>query len=110
MDGGEPAGEVALAGHREAGPPDTGDERCQRAQARECAHDPNDGRDAAHPGGVRCSVLDLLVNQLGPRPESVWTPQEKAAGRGFGGIPFSNEGVLYGLSALESGAITPAQA
>jgi hypothetical protein len=62
-----------------------------------------------NPGGVRCSVLDLLINQLGPRPESVWTPQEKAAGRGFGGVPFSNTGVLYGLSALRSGTITSAQ-
>ncbi len=62
-----------------------------------------------NPGGVRCSVLDLLVNQLGPRPESVWSPQEKAAGRGFGGVPFSNTGVLYGLSALEAGTITTAQ-
>lgn len=62
-----------------------------------------------NPTGVRCSVLDLLINQLGPRPESVWSPQEKAAGHGFGGIPFSNTGVLYGLNALKSGAITTAQ-
>jgi hypothetical protein len=64
---------------------------------------------ATNPGGVRCSVLDLLVNQLGPRPKSVWTPQEKAVGHGFGGLPFANTGVLYGLSALRAGAITPAQ-
>ena len=62
-----------------------------------------------NPGGVRCSVLDLLVNQLGPRPSSVWTPQEQAVGHGFGGLPFSNDGVLYGLSALRAGTITPAQ-
>lgn len=74
------------------------------------AGDPTTRYDSEiNPVGVRCSVLDLLVNQLGPRPESVWTAQEKAAGRGFGGIPFSNDGVLYGLSAVESGAITPAQ-
>lgn len=72
--------------------------------------DPSTRYDSeTNPVGVRCSVLDLLVNQLGPRPESVWTPQEKAAGHGFGGIPFSNDGVLYGLSALEAGTITPAQ-
>ena len=62
-----------------------------------------------NPGGVRCSVLDLLVNPLGRRPQSVWTPQEQAAGRGFGGVPFSNTGVLYGLNALKAGGITPAQ-
>ena len=35
--------------------------------------------------------------------------QEKAAGHGFGGVPFANTGVLYGLSALKAGTITPAQ-
>ena len=72
------------------------------------AGDPTTRYDSeTNPGGVRCSVLDLLVNQLGPRPESVWTPQEKAAGHGFGGLPFANTGVLYGLSALKAGTITP---
>jgi hypothetical protein len=74
------------------------------------AGDPSTRYDAdTNPGGVRCSVLDLLVNQLGRRPESVWTSQEKAVGHGFGGIPFSNDGVLYGLSALKAGTITTAQ-
>jgi hypothetical protein len=74
------------------------------------AGDPNTRYDSeTNPTGVRCSVLDLLVNQLGRRPESVWTPQEKAAGHGFGGIPFANKGILYGLSALKAGTITPAQ-
>ncbi|MGB0101632.1 MAG: DUF6351 family protein, partial [Nocardioides sp.] len=74
------------------------------------AGDPTTRYDSEiNPVGVRCSVLDLLVNQLGPRPASVWTPQEQAAGHGFGGLPFANDGVLYGLSALEAGAITPAQ-
>ncbi|MEP9363418.1 DUF6351 family protein [Nocardioides sp. CN2-186] len=74
------------------------------------AGDPTTRYDSEiNPGGVRCSVLDLLVNQLGPRPKSVWTPQEKAAGHGFGGLPFSNTGVLYGLSALKAGTITTAQ-
>ncbi len=74
------------------------------------AGDPRTRYDSAiNPKGVRCSVLDLLVNQLGRRPRSVWTPQEKAAGHGFGGLPFSNTGVLYGLSALKAGTITAAQ-
>ncbi|MCD4524343.1 DUF6351 family protein [Nocardioides sp. cx-173] len=62
-----------------------------------------------NPGGVRCSVLDLMVNLIGPRPSSVWTPQEKRAGRGFGGIPFANAGIQYGLEALKAGRITTAQ-
>lgn len=65
--------------------------------------------DATNPAGVRCSVLDLLVNQLGRRPQSEWSPQEQAAGHGFGGVPFSNTGILYGLSALKANAITPQQ-
>jgi len=74
------------------------------------AGDPSTRYDAeTNPGGVRCSVLDLLVNQLGPRPQSVWGDQEKAVGHGFGGVPFSNTGILYGLSALKAGTITPAQ-
>jgi len=62
-----------------------------------------------NPRGVRCSVLDLLVNALGQRPRRVWTPQEKAAGHGFGGVPFTNVGVQYGLKALQAGLITTAQ-
>lgn len=65
--------------------------------------------DETNPGGVRCSVLDLLINQLGPRPRSAWGAEESRVRRGFGGLPFANTGVLYGLSALRTGAITPAQ-
>ncbi|MGH3347538.1 MAG: DUF6351 family protein [Nocardioides sp.] len=62
-----------------------------------------------NPGGVRCSVLDIMVNLLGPRPESVWSEQEQAAGRGFAGVPFANTGVQFGLAQLKQGLITPAQ-
>ncbi len=62
-----------------------------------------------NPGGVRCSVLDIMVNLLGPRPASVWTAQEKAAGRGFAGVPLANAGIQYGLETLKAGRITLAQ-
>jgi hypothetical protein len=62
-----------------------------------------------NPAGVRCSILDMMVNALGPRPESAWSPQEQAAGYGFAGVPFSNSGVQYGLDVLKSGLITPEQ-
>ena len=65
--------------------------------------------DETNPAGVRCSVLDTLINQLGPRPESVWGAEEQAAGHGFGGVPFANAGVLYGLEALRENQITTAQ-
>lgn len=74
------------------------------------AGDPSTRYDAeTNPRGVRCSVLDLVINQLGPRSERVWGEEEKRAGRGFGGIPFANTGVLYGLNALRNGLITKAQ-
>lgn len=72
--------------------------------------DPSTRYDSeTNPAGVRCSVLDIMVNLLGRRPESVWSPQEQAAGFGFAGIPFANTGVQYGLNALKQGLITPAQ-
>ncbi|MEU4454393.1 DUF6351 family protein [Nocardioides sp. NPDC023903] len=63
----------------------------------------------SNPGGVRCSIIDGAINVFGPRPESVWTPQEKQIGRGFAGSPLDNTGVQYGLEALRAGAITPEQ-
>jgi len=62
-----------------------------------------------NPGGVRCSVLDIMANLLGPRPTSAWGLQEQAAGRGFAGVPFANTGVQFGLTQLKQGLITPAQ-
>ncbi len=62
-----------------------------------------------NPGGVRCSILDMMVNALGTRPQDVWSPQEQAAGHGFAGVPFANTGVQYGLGVLEQGLITPEQ-
>jgi hypothetical protein len=50
-----------------------------------------------------------MKNLLGPRPESSWSTWEKAAGHGFGGLPFSNTGVQYGLGALLNEEITPSQ-
>jgi hypothetical protein len=63
----------------------------------------------SNPGGPRCSVLDLMINVLGPRPKSVWSPMEQAIGRGFAGQPFGNAGIQYGFEALRSGQITTAQ-
>jgi Tannase-like family of unknown function (DUF6351) len=68
------------------------------------AYDPQ-----SNPGGVRCSILDAMINVLGPRPRSVWSEMEKRAGHGFAGLPFGNVGIQYGLQALEQHVITPAQ-
>lgn len=62
-----------------------------------------------NPGGVRCSIADLAINVFGARTESEWGPEEKAIGHGFAGIPISNVGVQYGLSALQEGKITPSE-
>ncbi|MGH2784000.1 MAG: DUF6351 family protein [Actinomycetota bacterium] len=62
-----------------------------------------------NPGGVRCGLLDYLINVLGPRPREVWSANEKAIVRGFAGNFMDNVGVQYGLDALRRGLITPAQ-
>ncbi len=63
----------------------------------------------SNPGGVRCTLADYMINVFGPRPQELWSPQEKAIGRGFAGLPLGSEGVQFGLKALEQGRITPAQ-
>jgi hypothetical protein len=64
---------------------------------------------ATNPGGVRCGILDWAINLLGPRVTSVWDAQEQAVGHGFAGSPVDNVGVQYGLGALNSRQISPAQ-
>ena len=51
-----------------------------------------------NPGGVRCDLQDYQAAIWGLRPQD-----------GFARSPFANVGVQYGLHALTSGAITPAQ-
>jgi hypothetical protein len=63
----------------------------------------------SNPAGVRCSIADLAINVFGPRLPAVWSPNEKKLGHGFAGVAGDNTGVQYGLSALSSGQITPAQ-
>ena len=42
--------------------------------------DPSTRYDSeTNPAGVRCSVLDIMVNLLGRRPEGSWSAQEQAA-------------------------------
>src|SRR5207247_1729664 len=40
-------------------------------------YDPN-----TNPGGVQCSIQAAAINLLGPRPQDIWTPQEKQVGNG----------------------------
>src|SRR5256714_7684565 len=61
------------------------------------------------PSGVRSTLADYMINVCGPRPESLWGPQEKQLGHGFAGLPIDNVGVQYGLQGLREGIITPAQ-
>ncbi|MCW3049262.1 MAG: N-acetylmuramoyl-L-alanine amidase [Solirubrobacterales bacterium] len=50
-----------------------------------------------NPGGVKCTLQDYMVNVFGKRAD------------GFANRAFGNVGVQYGLDALRSGAITPAE-
>ena len=63
----------------------------------------------SQPDGLRCGLLDYMINQFGPREPSVWTRNEQLLGRGFGGIPLDNVGVQYGLKALQNGVISGEQ-
>src|SRR4051794_12077229 len=62
-----------------------------------------------NPGGVRCALADYMINVVGPRPKSIWSPMEKKVGHGFGAVPLDDVGVQFGLDALMKGQITPAQ-
>ena len=62
-----------------------------------------------NPGGVRCTLADYMINVVGPRAPEIWSPQERALGRGFGAVPLDDVGVQFGLGALQKGQITPAQ-
>jgi hypothetical protein len=62
-----------------------------------------------NPAGVRCSIADRSVNVFGRRAPSVWSANEHTLGHGFAGVPVDNVGVQYGLEALRSLQITPAQ-
>jgi hypothetical protein len=73
------------------------------------ADDPRVYNAGTNPGGTRCSIPDYEIAIWGQRPRSLWTPAEQAAGHGFARVVADNTGVLYGLTALQSGTITPAQ-
>jgi hypothetical protein len=52
----------------------------------------------SNPHGVRCTLEDYMVNMFGRDPTT-----------GYANVAFSNVGIQYGLSALETGQITPQQ-
>jgi Tannase-like family of unknown function (DUF6351) len=62
-----------------------------------------------NPGGVRCTIADAAINVFGPEPSVLWSANERKIDRGFVRDPIDNVGAQYGLGALESGEITPAQ-
>jgi hypothetical protein len=51
-----------------------------------------------NPGGIKCTSFEQIATQLGRNPAN-----------GFAWRPLDNVGLQYGLSALQSGAITPEQ-
>ena len=54
--------------------------------------------ERTNPDGVRCTLHDYTVNAFGRRPQD-----------GFAGRPIGNVGFQYGLKAVRSGRISPAQ-
>ena len=63
-----------------------------------CAIDAGVAWTPENPGGVRCTLADYMVSIGGTRPQD-----------GYANNPTNNIGVQYGLGALMSGAISPAQ-
>ena len=63
----------------------------------------------ARPRAVRCTIQDYQEAIWGPRPKAEWESVEKQIGKGFANRPWGNAGLQYGLRALESGEITPAE-
>ena len=59
---------------------------------------PADQWSPSDPSGIICNSNEQIVNQLGVDPAT-----------GFPNSPLDNVGLQYGLAALDSGAITPAQ-
>ena len=69
-----------------------------------------------NPDGVRCDVLTFMQNMIGPRerfpaedPRDRWSQIEKDLGYAFSGFPLGNEGVQYGLTALQQGILSPSK-
>jgi hypothetical protein len=62
-----------------------------------------------NPTGCRGTLQDFSLPILGKRPSSEWSSHAEKVAHGFAKSPFDNVGVQYGLNALNSRAITPAQ-
>ena len=61
------------------------------------------------PSGIRGTIWDYSVAQIGRRPASARGATERDIGRGFANRPLDTVGILFGLRALDAGQITPAQ-
>lgn len=70
---------------------------------------PNSYHPQNNPQGQRCGIIDALIHIVGIRDQSLWTPMEQAAGRGFAHLPLGNTGVQYGLLPFQQGRITAQQ-
>src|SRR6266850_1902160 len=64
---------------------------------------------ATNPAGVRGTIWDYSVSQLGRRTSTQWGPIEQHLGYGFANRPLDTVGIQYGLKALLNGQITPQQ-
>lgn len=71
------------------------------------------GDDTYHPetnpDGQRCGMIEWMPHVFGTRTQETWSELEEQLGYGFTGLPLGNNGVQYGLKALQQGKIFPAQ-
>jgi Tannase-like family of unknown function (DUF6351) len=68
-----------------------------------------DYNPVTNPTGCRATLQDFILPILGKRPSVEWTSHAEQVTHGFAKSPFDNVGVQYGMKALNSGMITPAQ-
>lgn len=62
-----------------------------------------------NPDGVRCGIVDFMINQFGPQTATISKSNGSTFTREIAGIPIDNIGVQYGLGAFKLGLITAQQ-
>jgi hypothetical protein len=62
-----------------------------------------------NPLGIRCSIMDHMVNRVGRRTLDAWTPNEVLREEGHGRSTYDNVGIQYGLRGLLDGTLLPSQ-
>ncbi len=108
----DPAERAAVDGHHDPSDCETWDATFAPVEnpTHGCGGPPSENYNpVTNPTGCRATLQDFMLPILGKRPAYEWTSHAEQVAHGFAKSPFDNLGVQYGLNALNSRAITPAQ-